>query len=266
MNAVKLYQYVFSHPKVGAAWRLAAELHQEDTYGDRAYISHLHEVAEQVFWSFPGQERLFVGNKIANNELMDRLVDEVCAGFLHDVIEDHGDKISIEDIEQRFGKRVGVIVELSSDIDVDRVGEIERNASNWRERKQFYLDRLHDKRHHLHDSDVVSYLRVSCADKLANSKATLMRHRDSTLNGGEGHFWSRFKASKNDRLWYDNQLANIFNEILENAPKYAIPQLESLVIDLRHVTDQINMRSSYGQEASLADVAEGQQQVQKVAA
>lgn len=255
-DSVRLYQHVFQHPKVQAAWHLAAECHSSDLYGTHAYINHLHEVAELIFWNYPHREQLYINGRVRHSDELDRLIDEISAGFLHDVLEDHPDRVSYQDIKDEFGHRVARIVRLASDIDVKKE-MVTRNAENWRERKQWYLDRLAAKAEHLHDPDIISYLRVACADKYANTQATLHHHREKLLMGNEGHFWQSFKAHKEDRLWYDNALASIFEGLLSACSDEVKPQIQGLVEGLVRVTEAINMRAQYLPE-NLQTVVENQ--------
>jgi len=56
--------------------------------------------------------------------------EQVIAALLHDAIEDQGDKITVENIRERFGQRVAEIVKDCSDADTipSPLGKNERNG------------------------------------------------------------------------------------------------------------------------------------------
>jgi hypothetical protein len=122
--------------------------------------------------------------------------DAAIAALLHDAIEDQPSLSGgIDGIERRFGRSVAAIVAECSDSDPE--GGAVRNASNWRARKQAYLDDLSHK-----EPDV---LLVSLADKLHNARAIR-----SDLHEQGQTVWERFNAPKEDQLWYYRRLADTF--------------------------------------------------------
>ena len=87
--------------------------------------------------------------------------DEVCAGLLHDAIEDQGGNPQAENINRMFGSDVRTLVEGCTDstsIDPDK-------KLPWEERKKAYI------KHFETASDSVR--RVSCADKISNMRAII---------------------------------------------------------------------------------------------
>jgi (p)ppGpp synthase/HD superfamily hydrolase len=103
--------------------------------------------------------------------------DVLCAGYLHDAVEDSD--ITIEQIEEAFGERVGELVAA--------VTEDKRLA--WTERKQAALTGLETA-----DADV---LLLKGADLVVNITDVLLDHRDV---GDE--VWSRFRGSPSEQVWY----------------------------------------------------------------
>src|SRR5258707_12025603 len=101
------------------------------------YVAHLLAVAATVL-EYGGDEDLAI------------------AALLHDSVEDQGGKARLEDVRNRFGKRVARIVEGCSDSLADTAGG-ERKA-RWQERKETYIEHLRKA-----DEDI---LRVSLADKV----------------------------------------------------------------------------------------------------
>ena len=102
----------------------------------------------------------------------------ICAGILHDVIEDTA--ITIADLRQQFGRKVASIVEKCSEPD---------KSLPWRERKQHTIEYL--------AKAPLDVKLISCADKFDN---ILSIERDYQKEGEE--LWSRFNASKEDQQWY----------------------------------------------------------------
>jgi (p)ppGpp synthase/HD superfamily hydrolase len=87
--------------KVYNALALAAQLHGNQKYGKEPYMVHVAQVAEVLRYyleEYPGDS-----------------TDLLCAGVLHDVLEDCDVTVGV--LEQLFGKRVATIVELVSNPD-----------------------------------------------------------------------------------------------------------------------------------------------------
>jgi (p)ppGpp synthase/HD superfamily hydrolase len=157
------------------AVRWASHLHADQCRKGThiAYISHLLAVASLVLEDGGTEE-------------------EAIAGVLHDAIEDRG--ASEAEIRARFGSPVAqIVVECT-----DRGGR--RDASDWKLRKQEYLDHL--------GSDAVSdgALRVSAADKLHNSRSILadLREHGPAMWEAKG-----FHAGAAEQRWYYEQLAGV---------------------------------------------------------
>jgi (p)ppGpp synthase/HD superfamily hydrolase len=146
------------------------------------YVAHLLAVAATVL-EYGGDEDLAI------------------AALLHDSAEDQGGEARLEDVRNRFGKRVARIVEACSD-SLANTAKGEPKA-DWLERKKAYLAHLQKA-----DDDI---LRVSLADKVHNARAILrdLRKRDV----GEV-VWTRFSQPKDQTLWYYRSLADIFCERL----------------------------------------------------
>ena len=128
--------------------------------------------------------------------------DQAIAALLHDAVEDRGGKARFEEISERFGEAVAIIVDGCSDTD-----EIPKPP--WLERKKRYLEHLSE----VHP-DV---LLVSCADKLNNVRAIT---RDLRSHGEA--VWDRFKGKKDGTLWNYRALVKKYREIAD------IPIVEEL--------------------------------------
>jgi 8-oxo-dGTP pyrophosphatase MutT (NUDIX family) len=118
--------------------------------------------------------------------------DQAIGALLHDAAEDQGGRDRLADIRARFGERVARIVEGCTDT-------FEDPKPPWLPRKEQYL-------HHLPDAPE-DVRRVSAADKLHNARAILADYRrlGETL-------WPRFRAPRNDQLWYFRRLVDIYQD------------------------------------------------------
>jgi len=157
------------------AVRWASHLHADQCRKGThiAYVSHLLAVSSLVLEDGGTEE-------------------EAIAGVLHDAIEDRG--ASEAEIRARFGSPVAEIVVECTD------GGGPRDASDWKPRKQAYLDRL--------GGDDVSdgALRVSSADKLHNARSILSDLREHGPNMWEV---KGFHAGAAEQRWYYEQLAAV---------------------------------------------------------
>lgn len=122
--------------------------------------------------------------------------DEAIAALLHDVPEDCGGQVMLEEIEALFGPRVAEIVAGCSDTLV----EDRANKPEWRVRKQGHIDEITtsaDKGLHL----------VTAADKLHNARAIV-----TDLQNHGPSVWNRFNATQDDILWYYTEMLNALTE------------------------------------------------------
>ncbi len=152
------------------------------------WASHLHADQCRKGTQIPYVAHLFA---VASLVLEDGgTEEEAIAGVLHDVIEDCG--ASAAEIRARFGGPVAEIVAACTDIGGAR------DATDWKQRKQTYLDHL--ERGNLPPGA----LRVSAADKLHNARSILSdlhEHGDAT--------WERFNAGADEQQWYYTELVRI---------------------------------------------------------
>lgn len=102
----------------------------------------------------------------------------VCAGYLHDVVEDT--PYEMEDIKSMFGSRVAVLVATHT----------EDKSKSWEERKQHTIDTV--KR----AENEVKYLIV--ADKLDN-----LLGLEQDLKSQGDVVWSHFNAGVEKQKWYN---------------------------------------------------------------
>jgi (p)ppGpp synthase/HD superfamily hydrolase len=156
----------------------AAEAHQHQRRKGTQipYLSHVLGVASLAM-EFGGDE------------------DQAIAALLHDVLEDCGAEHEAP-IRQRFGDRVGDMVVACTDGTPDASGR----KADWKTRKSAYLEHLE---HATPDT-----LLVSACDKLHNARAIA-----ADVATGQDVF-SRFKAGRDQTLWYYRALAEVFGRRL----------------------------------------------------
>ena len=118
--------------------------------------------------------------------------DEAIAALLHDAIEDRGDRTDLAELRRRFGDHVAEIVDACSDTD-------QRPKPPWLERKQAYIAHM--------ETAPVEVLRVACADKVHNVRATLA---DLRTYGGDAT-WRKFGSTVDQQLWYYRTLSEVFS-------------------------------------------------------
>jgi GTP pyrophosphokinase len=158
----------------------ARQLHTEFRKGTEIpYMAHLLGVAALVMGE--------AGGKVPVTENM------VIAALLHDVVEDHGGERRLRDVERKFGNDVARMVAGLSDSFVEN----HEQKSEWKERKQTYIERLRN------EADDV--LLISAADKLYNAKAILEDFRQI-----QHAIWTRFKHGPEEQLWYFGKLLVVF--------------------------------------------------------
>lgn len=105
--------------------------------------------------------------------------DIVCAGILHDVVEDTHH--TFDDIEKEFGKVVRDYVYDASEPD---------KSLSWKERKQHTIDQIKN-------APLGSKLVVAC-DKISNLEDLY----ECIEKYGEEYCWSMLKENKESQKWY----------------------------------------------------------------
>ena len=190
---------------------------------DILYLSHLMGVASLVMEAADEEAR---GTD---------LEDLVIAALLHDVVEDHGGRRRLEDVQQRFGRRVARLVHGCTDA-MTAPGE---PRAPWADRKRAYLS-------HLRSCTDAGTLLVSAADKLHNARSILTDLRVCHDRGWpQRKFWERFVKNKpgaryperiHGILGYYRALADAFS-----AKAAALPSggLRRLSLELNEVVDAI---------------------------
>lgn len=121
----------------------------------------------------------------------------VCAGYLHDVVEDT--IYEIEDIQKQFGSKVAELV----------AAHTEDKSKSWEERKQHTIDTVRE------GSKDVKFLIV--ADKLDN---LLGQEQDMERLGDKA--WDNFNAGYDKQKWYNQSICDVMYGGLkkEDIPDY----------------------------------------------
>jgi (p)ppGpp synthase/HD superfamily hydrolase len=191
-------------PKFDEALALAADLHRDQIRKDAPipYISHLMAVAGIVLEANAYHE-------------MDNLEDVAIGALLHDSIEDKGDRITLDEIRERFGETVRRIVDECSDVAGSADGE---KKPPWKDRKEKYVAKIASKSQET--------LLVSCADKLHNARCILF---DYDRVGDK--IWDRFTAEKEETIWYYSSLAEEFEKAWPDNP--LLPDFQALVVRMK---------------------------------
>lgn len=171
---------------------------------DLAYISHLMAVAALVLEAGADE-------------------DTAIAALLHDIVEDQGGQPRLQDVEQRFGKRVAQIVWDCTDADTVP-------KPPWRERKEKYLAHL---------GNVLPESRlVSAADKLHNAREILADYREEGEN-----VWARFNGGREGTLWYYRALAKKLAALDSNR---LVRELERVVTELDRLAAEAHTLRTHG--------------------
>lgn len=135
--------------------------------------------------------------------------DEAIAALLHDAVEDQGGRPQLRKIRRKFGARVARIVDGCTD-------SYTEPKPPWLKRKKEYL-------RHLRRANSSTCL-VSAADKLYNARETLY----DLLAEGE-KVWMRFKATKEQVLWYYQELEKI---VRRRIPRALSLELDAVISEL----------------------------------
>jgi (p)ppGpp synthase/HD superfamily hydrolase len=162
--------------------------------------------------------------------------DLAIGALLHDAAEDQGGEAMLREIGSRFGQRVQTIVAGCSDT-------FELPKPPWKERKRAYIEHVRK----LANYDVSL---VSAADKIHNARTILTDHHQI---GDE--VFNRFKASKEDTLWYYSALIPAFREAVRRNAAGERSGLMRLVNELESVVSELLERAEQGPQQTGEDHA-----------
>jgi guanosine-3',5'-bis(diphosphate) 3'-pyrophosphohydrolase len=137
--------------------------------------------------------------------------DVLCAGYLHDAVEDT--EVTIEEVAAVFGLRVaGLVAAVTED-----------KQLRWRERKQAAIDALETA-----EDDV---LLLKGADLAVNITDVVLDYREI----GD-QVWERFRGSPPEQVWYYGSAADI---VLRRLTGYGLMRtlLRERISELRALVD-----------------------------
>ena len=105
----------------------------------------------------------------------------ICAGYLHDVVEDT--PFEMEDLEKEFGKEITYLV----------AAHTEDKSKSWKERKQHTIDTLKNA-----DKEVKYLIVADRLDNLLSLETDLEQQGDSV--------WKNFNAGTRQQKWYNESI------------------------------------------------------------
>ena len=144
----------------------------------KAHDGMRRKKSESPYILHPMEAAVIVGTMTDDQNL-------IVAAALHDVVEDAD--ITIEEIEERFGRRVRELVQSETE---DKRADLPPE-STWRIRKEESLEVLKN-------TDDIAVLMVWLGDKLANMRAI---YRDFKVEGEA--MWQRFnQKDASEQAWY----------------------------------------------------------------
>ena len=136
----------------------------------------------------------------------------IAAAALHDVVEDAN--ITIEEIEERFGRRVRELVESETE---DKRADLPP-ASTWRIRKEESLEVLKN-------TGDISVQMVWLGDKLANMRSI---YRDFKVEGEA--MWQKFNQKDvNEQAWYYRSIIALTKALCDTSAWLEYKTLTELV-------------------------------------
>ena len=136
----------------------------------------------------------------------------IAAAALHDVVEDA--EISIEEVEEKFGKRVRELVESETE---DKRADLP-SSETWRIRKEESLM-------FLKNTDDIGVLMVWLGDKLANMRSL---YRDFKVEGND--MWQRFNQKDiNQQAWYYRSIVEYTKRLSDTSAWLEYKKLTELV-------------------------------------
>ncbi len=161
-------------------------------------------------------DQLMITHPIAVAEILAKYGcdDEViCAGYLHDVVEDT--KYTIQDIENNFGKTIAQLVQSASEPD---------KSLSWEVRKQHTINEIKTKP--LQNKLVVA------ADKIHNISSLINLLKQNGLE-----VFNCFKRGPAQQVWY---FENVYESLIYNEDSNM-----PIFLDLRKVLDELKQEINY---------------------
>ena len=171
----------------------------------KAHDGMRRKKSESPYILHPMEAAVIVGTMTNDQNL-------IAAAALHDVVEDAG--ITIEEIEEKFGKRVRELVESETEDKRENLPP----ESTWRIRKEESLAVLKN-------TDDIAVLMVWLGDKLANMRAI---YRDYKSEGVQ--MWQMFNQKDvTEQAWYYRSIAEFTERLSDTSAWIEYKTLTDLV-------------------------------------
>ena len=174
-------------------------------FATKAHDGMRRKKSESPYILHPMEAAVIVGTMTDDQNL-------IAAAALHDVVEDAD--ISIEEIEEKFGKRVRELVGSETE---DKRADLPP-ADTWRIRKEESLAVLKN-------TDDIAVLMVWIGDKLANMRSI---YREWKVEGDA--MWQRFNQKDvNEQAWYYRSIADLTDRLSHKSAWLEYKTLTELV-------------------------------------
>ena len=174
-------------------------------FATKAHDGMRRKKSESPYILHPMEAAVIVGTMTDDQNL-------IAAAALHDVVEDAD--ISIEEIEEKFGKRVRELVGSETE---DKRADLPP-ADTWRIRKEESLAVLKN-------TDDIAVLMVWIGDKLANMRSI---YREWKVEGDA--MWQRFNQKDvNEQAWYYRSIADLTDRLSHTSAWLEYKTLTELV-------------------------------------
>ena len=171
----------------------------------KAHDGMRRKKSESPYILHPMEAAVIVGTMTDDQNL-------IAAAALHDVVEDAD--ITIEEIEERFGRCVRELVESETE---DKRADLPPE-STWRIRKEESLAVLKN-------TDDIGVLMVWLGDKLANMRSI---YRDFKVEGNA--MWQRFNQKDvNEQAWYYRSIVKLTERLSDTSAWLEYKTLTELV-------------------------------------
>ena len=187
-------------------WRYYMELVSEAiAFAVKAHDGMRRKKSELPYILHPMEAAVIVGTMTEDQNL-------IAAAALHDVVEDAG--ITIDEIEEKFGKRVRELVESETE---DKRADLPPE-STWRIRKEESLSMLKN-------TDDIAVLMVWLGDKLANMRSI---YREWKMEGDA--MWQRFNQKDvTQQAWYYRSIIKLTERLSDTSAWLEYKTLTDLV-------------------------------------
>lgn len=157
------------------------QVHEAICFAARAHKSQLRKGTDLDYITHPMEVLQIL-------TAMDAEEDVLVAGILHDTLEDTA--VTLEEIEEAFGKRVSVLV----------AGHTEDKRKSWKERKQHTVESVAK-------AERAEKL-LSLADRVSN-----LRSMVSDLRREGERLWERFNAPREAQAWYSSEMLRALSDL-----------------------------------------------------